>query len=273
MAQAAEKGAQKTGAEVRLRRVEETLPPDVLQKMGALEAQKAFSSVPTVTPEDLVWSDGSIWASPTRFGNVAAQMKTFMDRCGKLWAEQSLVGKAASAMCSAANQHGGLETTITLGFWPFFAHQGMVIVGLPYSFNGQMGHDEVFGGSPYGASTIAGGLGERLPSARDLAGAEFQGEHLAKIAKQLCHKGASLLTMSSDSSEKEKKTPKKKTDEKRFSEKRHEKHEEKKHDEKKHDEKKHEEKKHEEKKPKSPRKKEGGETKEKSSPTKKKDKN
>jgi len=124
MAQAAEKGAQKTGAEVRLRRVEETLPPEVLQKMGALEAQKAFSQVPTVTPEDLVWSDGSIWASPTRFGNVAAQMKTFMDRCGKLWAEQSLVGKAASAMCSAANQHGGLETTITLGFWPFFCSPG-----------------------------------------------------------------------------------------------------------------------------------------------------
>jgi len=273
MAQAAEKGALKTGAEVRLRRVEETLLPEVLQKMYALDAQKEFSHVPTVTPEDLLWADGSIWASPTRFGNVAAQMKAFMDRCGKLWAEQSLIGKAASAMCSAANQHGGLETTITCGFWPFFAHQGMVIVGLPYSFAGQMGHDEVFGGSPYGASTIAGGSGDRMPSARDLAGAEFQGEHLAKIAKQLSHKGASLLTMSSDSSEKEKK-PKKKTDEKRFSEKRHEKHDEKKHDEKKHDEKKHDDKKHEEKKPKSPRgKKDGGETKEKSSPTKKKDKN
>jgi len=267
MAQAVEKGALKvSGAEVRLRRVPETLSPDILEKMHALEAQKQFSHIQTVTPDDLEWCDGSIWASPTRFGNVAAQMKAFMDHCGKLWQDNRLVGKAASAICSAGTQHGGLETTITCGFWPFFAHLGMVIVGLPYSF-GQMGHDEVFGGSPYGASTTAGSSGERLPSARDLAGAEFQGEHVAKIAKLLSHKGGSFLTKSTESSEKEKKIPKKKTDEKRFSEKRHEKHDDKKHDEKKHDDKKH----GEEKKPKSPRKKDTGDTKEKS-PTKKKDK-
>jgi len=212
----------------------ETLSPEILQKMSALEAQKEFSHVQIVTTEDLVWADGSIWASPTRFGNVTAQMKTFMDRCGKLWKEQSLLGKAASAISSAANQHGGLETTITCGFWPFFAHMGMVIVGLPYSFTGQMGHDEVVGGSPYGASTIAGINGERKPSHLDLSGAEYQGGHLAKIAKLLSQgslEGSKIpLTKSSDSSEKEKKTPKKKKiEEKRFSDKRYE---EKKHEEK-----------------------------------------
>jgi len=189
MAMAAESGAKKAGAEVRLRRIHESLPIEVLEKMGAVEAQKAFQHVEEVTPEDILWADGSIWATPTRFGNVPSQVKTFMDRLGHLWMEQmkggGILGRAASATSSAGSQHGGLETTILCGLWPFFAHMGLVIVGLPYSFVSQTGVEEVKGGSPYGASTIAGGSGERLPSATDLAGATYQGEHLTNIARAL----------------------------------------------------------------------------------------
>jgi NAD(P)H dehydrogenase (quinone) len=182
MAQAAVKGAQKVGAEVRLVRVEETLSQDILEKMGAVEAQKVYSHVPIATPDDLAWADGSIWLSPTRFGNVATQMKMFMDRLGGLWMSGALVGKVAGAMSSSSTQHGGNEVTITSGFWPFFAHMGMIIVGLPYSYGGQMGLEEIKGGSPYGASTITGADGSRLPSANELSAAEFQAEHITKIA-------------------------------------------------------------------------------------------
>jgi len=125
MAVAAENGAKKAGAEVRLRRIPETLPIEVLEKMGAVEAQKAFHHVEDVSPDDLSWADGSIWATPTRFGNVPAQVKLFMDRLGHLWMEQmkggGLLGRAASAISSAGSQHGGLETTIVCGLWPFFS--------------------------------------------------------------------------------------------------------------------------------------------------------
>jgi len=191
MALAEEEGAKKAGAEVRLRRVPETLSVDILEKMGAVQAQKAFEHVPVVTIEDIEWADGTIWGSPTRFGNVTAQMKIFMDTLGKLWVAQmsggGLVGKVGAAFTSTASEHGGQETTIVSGFWPFFAHMGLIIVGLPYSFTGQLGFEAVKGGSPYGASTIAGGKGERLPSADDLAGARFQGEYVAKVAAKLAH--------------------------------------------------------------------------------------
>jgi len=192
LALAAEKGAKKAGAEVRLRRIPETLSHEILEKMHAVDAQKAFSHVQHVTVDDLTWADGSIWATPTRFGNVPAQVKTFQDQLGGVWMAQmsggGLLGKVGSGISSAATQHGGIETTITSGLWPFFAHLGLVIVGLPYSFNGQMGIDAIKGGSPYGASTIAGAQGERLPSEADLAGAEYQGEYVAQIARKLAAK-------------------------------------------------------------------------------------
>jgi len=189
MALAEVEGAKAAGADVRLRRVAESLPVEVLEKMGAVQAQKAFESVEHVTSDDLVWADGIIWGSPTRYGNVAAQMKIFMDTLGKLWVAQmsggGLVGKVAAAFTSTASQHGGNETTIVSGFWPFFAHMGLIIVGLPYSHTGQLGFEVVKGGCPYGATTIAGGQGERLPSVEDLAGARYQGEYVAKVAGKL----------------------------------------------------------------------------------------
>eukprot|EP01125_Pyxidicula_operculata_P000314 TRINITY_DN1036_c0_g2_i1.p1 TRINITY_DN1036_c0_g2~~TRINITY_DN1036_c0_g2_i1.p1 ORF type:complete len:210 (+),score=43.85 TRINITY_DN1036_c0_g2_i1:160-789(+) len=188
LALAAEKGAKKAGAEVRLRRIPETLPKEVLEKLNAVEAQKVFEDVPLATAEDLLWADGHLWGAPTRFGNIPAQVKTFQETLGQVWLAQikgqGLLGKPAGAFTSAGNQHGGVETTIVNGFWAFFSHMGQIIVGLPYNFTGQMGVDEVKGGSPYGASTVVG-HGERQPSETDLAGAEYQGEYLAKIAAKL----------------------------------------------------------------------------------------
>eukprot|EP01127_Copromyxa_protea_P003164 TRINITY_DN13020_c0_g1_i1.p1 TRINITY_DN13020_c0_g1~~TRINITY_DN13020_c0_g1_i1.p1 ORF type:complete len:221 (-),score=57.84 TRINITY_DN13020_c0_g1_i1:35-664(-) len=182
----AEGAAAVAGVEVRVRRVAETLSEEILTKMHALDAQKAWHpEFEVATPADLEWADAVIWGSPTRFGNITAQMKTFIDSLGGLWAQGKLVGKVAAAFTSSATQHGGQETTIVCGFWPFFAHHGFVIVGLPYSFAGQMGVDEMKGGSPYGASTIAGGDGSRQPSDVEVEGAKFQGKHVATIASQL----------------------------------------------------------------------------------------
>eukprot|EP01124_Arcella_intermedia_P022191 TRINITY_DN325_c0_g2_i1.p1 TRINITY_DN325_c0_g2~~TRINITY_DN325_c0_g2_i1.p1 ORF type:complete len:286 (+),score=60.75 TRINITY_DN325_c0_g2_i1:85-942(+) len=253
MALAAEKGAKAAGAEVRVRRVQETLSTEILEKMYALEAQKAFAQVEVVSPADIEWADGVVWAAPTRFGNVAAQMKTFMDSLGQLWAAGACIGKVAGAITSTATQHGGNEGTITHGFWPFFAHLGFVIVGLPYSFQGQSGFEEVKGCSPYGASTIAGAKGERLPSATELAGAEFQGQHLAKIATALA--AGKVHTAPAPEQKTEKKEEKKdekhkeeKKDEKHKDEKKDEKHKDEKHKEEKHKEEKHKEDKHKEEK-------------------------
>jgi len=174
------------GVEVRVRRVQETLTEEILGKMHALDAQKAWHpDFEVVSHNDLEWADAIIWGSPTRFGNVAAQMKAFIDSLGGMWAQGKLVSKVASAFSSSATQHGGQETTIVTGFWPFFGHQGMIIVGLPYAFAGQMGVDEIKGGSPYGATTIAGGDGSRQPSEVELDGAKFQGKHVATITSQL----------------------------------------------------------------------------------------
>jgi NAD(P)H dehydrogenase (quinone) len=185
MAQAVVEGAKEVaGAEAVLRRVPETLSDDILGKMGALEAVKAMSQVPVCDVSELAAADAIIFGTPTRFGNMCGQMRQFLDATGQLWAKGALVGKVGSVFTSSATQHGGQESTI-LSFHTTLLHQGMVIVGLPYSFTGQMRIDEITGGSPYGAATIAGGKGERMPSENELAAARHQGKHVAQIAVKL----------------------------------------------------------------------------------------
>jgi NAD(P)H dehydrogenase (quinone) len=185
MAQAIAEGVKEVGgAEVELRRVPETLPSEVLSKMGALEAQKSFSEVPVCTVEELTSADAILFGTPTRFGNMCGQMRQFLDATGQLWAKGALVGKVGSVFASSATQHGGQESTI-LSFHTTLLHHGMIVVGLPYAFQEQMRVDEITGGSPYGSSTIAGGKGERMPSENELAGARFQGRHVAEIATKL----------------------------------------------------------------------------------------
>jgi NAD(P)H dehydrogenase (quinone) len=185
MAEAVKEGADSvSGTDVRICRVPETLPEEVLKKMDALEAQKAQANVPVCNLEDLVSADAIIFGTPTRFGNMCGQMRQFLDATGGLWAKGALVGKVGSVFTSSATQHGGQESTI-LSFHITLLHQGMIIVGLPYSFAGQMRIDEITGGSPYGASTIAGGDGKRTPSKNELDAARFQGKHVAEIATKL----------------------------------------------------------------------------------------
>jgi len=172
------------GVEVALRRVPETLSDDILGKMGALDAAKALAEVPVVTVDELAEADAVLFGTPTRFGNMTGQMRQFLDSTGGLWMKGALVGKPGGVFASSATQHGGQESTI-VSFHTYKLHQGMVVVGLPYSFTGQMGVGEIVGGSPYGASTIAGGDGARMPSQRDLDGVRFQAQHLAQIAKKL----------------------------------------------------------------------------------------
>jgi NAD(P)H dehydrogenase (quinone) len=188
MAEAVKEGAGSvSGADVRIRRVPETLPEEVLQKMGALETQKSLAHVPVCKVDDLAAADAILFGAPTRFGNMCGQMRQFLDATGGLWAKGALVGKVGSVFTSSATQHGGQESTI-LTFHVTLLHHGMVIVGLPYAFAGQMRIDEITGGSPYGASTIAGGDGQRLPSENELAAARFQGKHVAEIAARLFRK-------------------------------------------------------------------------------------
>ena len=185
MAEAVAEGVKEVnGAEAVMRRVPETLPDDVLAQMGAADAQQAFSNVPICTVEELASADAVIFGTPTRFGNMCGQMRQFLDATGQLWAQGALVGKVGSVFTSSATQHGGQESTI-LSFHISLLHHGFVIVGLPYAFQGQMRIDEITGGSPYGASTIAGGSGERMPSKNELDAARFQGKHVAGIASKL----------------------------------------------------------------------------------------
>ncbi len=172
------------GAQAVLRRVPETLSEDVLQKLGAVAAQKSLSVVPVGTLDELAAADAVIFGTPTRFGNMCGQMRQFLDSTGQLWATGKLVGKVGSVFTSSGTQHGGQESTI-LSFYPTLLHHGMVIVGLPYAFQGQSTIDEVSGCSPYGASTIVGPQGQRMPSANELAGARYQGRHVATIAAKL----------------------------------------------------------------------------------------
>jgi NAD(P)H dehydrogenase (quinone) len=180
MAYAVAEGAKSTGAEVDVKRVPELVPADVAKASGFKLDQKA----PVASVDELPNYDAVIFGSGTRFGNVTAQLRNFMDQTGSLWMKGALVGKVGSVFTSSATQHGGQESTI-LSFIPTLLHQGMVVVGLPYAFQGQMGLDEIKGGSPYGASTITGGDGSRQPSAVELEGARYQGRHVAQIAAKL----------------------------------------------------------------------------------------
>lgn len=185
LAQAVAEGAGKIeGVAVDLRRVPETLSESVLEKMGATQAQQQQAEVPICSVDELGDADAIIFGTPTRFGNMCGQMRQFLDATGKLWMNGTLVGKVGSVFASSNTQHGGQESTI-LSFHITLLHHGMVIVGLPYAFEGQMTMDQISGGSPYGISTIAGGDGSRLPSENELAGARFQGEHVARIANKL----------------------------------------------------------------------------------------
>ncbi|OPX66360.1 MAG: NAD(P)H dehydrogenase (quinone) [Methanoregulaceae archaeon PtaB.Bin056] len=186
MAEAVAEGVREVpGAEAILRRVPETLPPEVLRKMGATEYQEAFAHVPVCSLGELGQADAILFGTPTRFGNMAGQMRQFLDATGGLWASGALVGKVGSVFVSSGTQHGGQESTI-LSFHITLLHHGMVIVGLPYTFDGQGRLDEITGCSPYGASTIAGnGPSTRLPSANEREGARFQGRYVATIASRL----------------------------------------------------------------------------------------
>lgn len=185
MAQAVAEGAKSVdNAEVVLRRVPETLAQEILSKMGATEAQKSMETTPICTVDELETADAIIFGTPTRFGNMCGQMRQFLDATGGLWAKGALVGKVGSVFASSATQHGGQESTI-LSFIITLLHHGFVVVGLPYSFQGQMRNDEITGGSPYGASTIAGTQGERSPTENELEAARFQGRHVAGIASKL----------------------------------------------------------------------------------------
>lgn len=185
LAEAIAEGAREVeGNEVVIKRVPETLPKELLDQIHATEAQKAFEHIPVARPEELEQYDAIIFGTPTRYGNVCGQMQAFMDGTGGLWARGALIGKAGGVFVSTATQHGGQETTIR-SFHTELLHHGFVIVGLPYAWQGQSGHEEVTGGTPYGASTVTGGQGERQPSANELEGARFQGRHTAQIAQKL----------------------------------------------------------------------------------------
>lgn len=185
MAEAVAEGARRVpGVEVLLQQVPETLSDEALAKMGATEARKAFAHVPTASTENLAEADAIIFGTPTRFGNMCAQMRAFLDRTGGLWAKGALIGKVGSVFVSTGTQHGGQETTIT-GFHTTLLHHGMIVVGCPFSEPGLTNMAEITGGTPYGASTLAGTDGSRQPSENELAIARFQGEHVAKIALKL----------------------------------------------------------------------------------------
>ncbi|MFC7399493.1 NAD(P)H:quinone oxidoreductase [Chelatococcus sp. GCM10030263] len=180
MAQAVAEGAREAGAEVAVKRVPETAPEEVARGAGF----KLDQAAPIATVAELPEYDAIIFGAPTRYGSVASQMRAFIDQTGGLWMKGALVGKVGSVFTSSATQHGGQESTI-LTFIPTLMHHGMVVVGLPYAFAGQMGLEEIKGGSPYGASTIAGADGSRQPSAVELEGARYQGRHVASIAAKL----------------------------------------------------------------------------------------
>jgi NAD(P)H dehydrogenase (quinone) len=180
MAGAIAEGARSAGAEVPVKRVAELVPREVLEKSGAKLDQPA----PEASPQELDQYDAIIIGCPTRYGRMAAQMAQFWDQTGGLWARGALIGKVGSGFTSTASQHGGQETTL-LGMHIMMLHQGMVLVGLPYSAAGLTTLDEITGGSPYGATTITGSQGQRQPSANELELARFQGRHVAEITAKL----------------------------------------------------------------------------------------
>ena len=181
MANAVAEGAREvSGATVEIKRVPETIPEEQFRALGG----KVNQAAPIAAPEELANYDAIVFGTGTRFGNMTGQMRTFLDQTGALWMRGALVGKVGSVFSSSATQHGGQESTI-LTFHPTLLHQGMIVVGLPYAEARQMGLDEIKGGSPYGASTITGANGERMPSEQELGMARFQGRHVAAIAAKL----------------------------------------------------------------------------------------
>jgi len=188
MAEAEAQGARSvSGTEVVLMRVPETLPQEVLEKTGATAFQKEFAKVPICTPRAMTEFDAIIFGTPTRFGNMCGQMRQFFDATGGIWKAGALVGKVGSVFTSSGTQHGGQESTI-LSVHTTLLHHGMIIVGLPYTFEEQTRTDGVMGCSPYGASTIVGNDGKRWPTESELAGARYQGRHVAEIATKLTQK-------------------------------------------------------------------------------------
>jgi len=188
MAEAVAAGAREVeGAQVDIYQVAELVPESTLERMGAKAARQVFAHIPLAKVEQLPEADAILFGTPTRFGNMCAQMRNYLDQTGQLWLKGSLIGKVGSVFTSTATQHGGQETTIT-SFHTTLLHQGMVIVGVPYSEQGLLNMKEITGGSPYGAGTLAGGDGSRQPSENELAIARFQGKHVAQIAKKLAAK-------------------------------------------------------------------------------------
>jgi NAD(P)H dehydrogenase (quinone) len=185
LAEAVAEGARQVpGAKVELYQVPELVPEEALEKSGAKAAREAFAHIPFAKPAQLAEADAIIFGTPTRFGNMCAQMRNFLDQTGQLWLKGALVGKVGSVFASTATQHGGQETTIT-SFHSTLLHHGMIIVGVPYTVQELTNMKEITGGSPYGASTLAGSDGSRQPTENELAIARFQGKHVAQIAKKL----------------------------------------------------------------------------------------
>jgi NAD(P)H dehydrogenase (quinone) len=184
MAEAVAAGARDAAAEVSLWQVPELVPDAILEKSGAHTARAAFAHVPVATPTQLVEADAIIFGTPTRFGNMAAQMRNFLDQTGGLWANGALVGKVGSVFTCTASQHGGHETTL-ISFHFTLMHHGMIVVGTPYTEQRLLNMAEITGGTPYGATTLAGIGGSRQPSENELAIARFQGRHVAQITNAL----------------------------------------------------------------------------------------
>jgi NAD(P)H dehydrogenase (quinone) len=185
MAEAVAEGARGIeGANVSLYQVAELVPEAALERTGAKQARQAFADIPFAQPNQLIDADALIFGTPTRFGNMAAQMRNFLDQTGGLWARGALINKVGSVFTSTGTQHGGQETTIT-SFHTTLFHLGMIVVGVPYSCQELTNMDEITGGSPYGAGTLAGSDGSRLPTVNELAIARFQGKHVAEITRKL----------------------------------------------------------------------------------------
>ncbi len=197
LAEAVAEGAKEvSGAEVAIYQVPELVPEEALERSGAKAARAAFAEVPVAKPEQMTDADAIIFGTPTRFGNMTAQMRNFLDQTGKLWMTGALVGKVGSVFTSTATQHGGQETTIT-SFHSTLLHHGMIIVGVPYTEARLMNMDEITGGTPYGASTLAGTDGSRLPTENELAIARFQGRHVAEITAALVRGRAAASSLGS----------------------------------------------------------------------------
>jgi len=188
LAEAIAQGAKKVkGADVKLMRVPEILAEDEIKCRESGEFSKSFKDLPICRADDLAIAEAIILGAPTYLGNMCSEMQHFLNSLGKLWRDGTLVGKVGSAFTSSGSQHGGQEASL-LSVHKTMLHLGMIVVGLPYTFKGQLRIDEITGGSPYGATTIAGQKGERMPSKNELEAAKFQGEHVASIAAKLARK-------------------------------------------------------------------------------------